>query len=410
VVDDELNAPLGQAKRKRLPKPPISGIQLLAGVFGLFGLAILGWAVFGNDPLGGEPHAIVATAISVDNQAKNQAKNQAETKPGEHRQASHDEKHADKPNMAAAPGKSKAEPPPGSKTVTIIDGSSGQRRNIIIPGKDGSGAATMPVDPKLLESTRHGLIPKAGVKGARPFVRYAQAREIPPAKKDWPRIAIVVGGIGVSASGTDDAFTKLPAPVTFALSPYATGITQLVERARALKHEVLLQAPMEPLDYPDSDPGPQTLLTSATTEQNLDRLHWLMSRCQGYVGIVGYMGAKFTATEQSLAPVLREVAKRGLIFVDDGASSRSLASQIAGSHNLPFAKSGIVIDAVPTPKEIDQALARLEMKAREHGSAVALATALPATVARIASWAKSVEGRGFVLVPITMVTVKAKSS
>jgi polysaccharide deacetylase 2 family uncharacterized protein YibQ len=402
VVDDELTAPLGQGKRKRLPKLPISGIQLLAGVFGLFGLAILGWAVFGNDPLGGEPHAVVATAISIDNQAK--------TKPSEQQQTGHGDKRADKPVTTAAPGEAKTEPPPGSKTVTIIDGSSGQRRDIVIPGKNDGGAAAEPVDPKLLESTRHGLIPKAGLQGARPFVRYAQARTIPPSKKDWPRIAIIVGGIGVSASGTDDAFTKLPATISFALSPYATGLPQLAERARAQKHEVLLQAPMEPLDYPDSDPGPQTLLTSATTEQNLDRLHWLMSRCQGYVGIASYMGAKFTASEQSLAPVLREVAKRGLIFVDDGSSTRSVASQIAGSHNLPFAKNDIVIDAVPTPKEVDQALARLELKAREHGSAVGLATALPATVARIASWAKKVESRGFVLVPITMVAVKAKSS
>ena len=62
---------------------------------------------------------------------------------------------------------------------------------------------------------------------------------------------------------------------------------------------------MEPFDYPDNDPGPQTLLTSVTPEQNVDRLQWLMSRLQGYVGIVSYMGARFTATEQALSPVLQ---------------------------------------------------------------------------------------------------------
>ena len=66
---------------------------------------------------------------------------------------------------------------------------------------------------------------------------------------------------------------------------------------------------MEPFDYPDNDPGPQTLLTSLSAEQNLDRLHWLMSRFQGYVGIANFMGARFTATEQALAPVLKEAAQ-----------------------------------------------------------------------------------------------------
>jgi polysaccharide deacetylase 2 family uncharacterized protein YibQ len=173
---------------------------------------------------------------------------------------------------------------------------------------------------------------------------------------------------------------------------------------------MLLQAPMEPFDYPNNDPGPQTLLTSLAADQDVDRLHWLMSRFQGYVGIISYMGAKFTASEQALAPVLRETAKRGLLYVDDGASTRSVAGQIAGSQNLPFAKTDIVIDATPTPTEIDHALARLELAARERGTAVGFATALPATVSRIAAWAKKVEGRGFLLVPITMIAVKAKSS
>ena len=233
---------------------------------------------------------------------------------------------------------------------------------------------------------------------------------MPAGKTDLPHIAIIVGGLGISASGTADAFAKLPAPVTFAFAPYGADLAALAARAAAEKHEVLLQAPMEPFDYPNNDPGPQTLLTSLTPDQNIDRLHWLMSRFQGYVGVVGYMGARFTASEPALSPVLRETAKRGLIFVDDGASPRSVAGQIAGSQNLPFVKTDIVLDAVPTPVEIDHALARLEMAAREHGSAVGIANALPATIARIAAWAKAVEGRGFVLVPVSMVAAKEKSS
>ena len=102
-----------------------------------------------------------------------------------------------------------------------------------------------------------------------------------------------------------------------------------------------------------------------------------MSRFQGYVGITNTMGARFTASEQAFAPVLRETAKRGLIFVDDGHTPRSLAGQIAGANKLPFAKADVVLDAVPTPVEIDRALSRLEMAARERGVAVGYASALP---------------------------------
>jgi polysaccharide deacetylase 2 family uncharacterized protein YibQ len=135
-----------------------------------------------------------------------------------------------------------------------------------------------------------------------------------------------------------------------------------------------------------------------------------MSRFQGYVGLISYMGARFTASEQGLSPVLRDVAKRGLMYVDDGSSSRSIAGQLAGAQNLPFARADVVLDMVPSTGEIDHALARLEMKARDSGTAVGYATAKPGTIARIAEWIKKAESKGVIFVPVTMVAIKAKSS
>lgn len=395
MATDELNAPLGQKQRKRRPKLSIAASQLLAGVLGLFGLAVGVWALFGDDPLGGEPMAIVATV---------------QTEPGQAAIVGGKREHSRHDGNASAAANMTSAPPPGSKTITIIDGSSGKRREIVLPEKASIGVPKAPAEHALLQMTRYGLIPKIAASGARPLTTYAHPRAIAAKKKDWPRIAIVVGGLGISASGTAQALATLPAPVSFALMPYGSDLEPLAERAQARKHEVLLQLPMEPFDYSDNDPGPHTLLTSLEPEQNADRLHWLMSRFHGYVGVVSYMGGKFTASEPSLSPVLREIAKRGLIYVDDGASSRSVAAQLAGSQNLPFAKTNIVLDTVPTATDIDHALARLELMAREHSNVVGFATALPGTIARIAAWAKTVEGRGFVLVPITMMAVKANSS
>jgi len=396
VAPDDLNAPLGLGKGNRLPKLPASPPQILAGALGLSGLVVVAWATFVNDPLGGQPVAVVETKSSLPTQIE---QNGSATQPVVHEAA------ANTPDAA----KAVAPPPPGSKMVTIIDGSSGARQQVVIP--DTSANTSKPLlDSKLLEATRHGAIPKIGPDGMRSSSRYAQPRDLSPDKKDAPLVAIVIGSLGISASGTADAFTKLPSQVTFALAPYGADLEKLAERGRAGKHEILLQVPMEPFDYPDNDPGPQTLLTSLTSEQNIDRLHWLMSRFQGYVGLISFMGARFSASEQGLSPVLREVAKRGLIYVDDGSSSRSIASQLAGTQNLPFAKADIVLDTVPTTAEIDHALARLEMKARDGGTAVGYATAKPGTVARIAEWIKKAESKGIILVPITMVAIKAKSS
>ena len=136
-----------------------------------------------------------------------------------------------------------------------------------------------------------------------------------------------------------------------------------------------------------------------------------MSRFQGYVGIVGAMGARFTASEQSFAPILRETAKRGLIFVDDG-------SQCRGASPAASPAPTVWLSPKPTsfsmrcrrPVEIDHALGRLEMAAREHSFAVGMASALPVSIEHIAKWARAAESRGLLLVPITAVAAKAKQS
>ena len=88
----------------------------------------------------------------------------------------------------------------------------------------------------------------------------------------------------------------------------------------------------------------------------------------------------------------------------------SLAGQIANANNLPFSKTDIVLDSVPTPAAIERSLTRLEALARERGIAVGVAAASPASIDRIALWAKALDQRGVSLVPITAVTIKPKSS
>ena len=253
-------------------------------------------------------------------------------------------------------------------------------------------------------------MPKIAPDGSRPSEVYARPAKTIPGKPNAPRIAIVIAGLGISTTGTSNALSKLPDTVTFAFTPYSGNVDQLAARARSEGHEILLQIPMEPFDYPDNDPGPQTLLTTLDAGQNIDRLQWLMSRFQGYVGIANYMGERFTASEQALAPIMKEAGKRGLLVIDDGSSQRSVAPQVATAHGLAFAKAEVTIDSIPSPVDIDRALGRLERIARERGVAVGISGAVPVAIERIAKWAKAAESKGILLVPISAIANRPKSS
>jgi polysaccharide deacetylase 2 family uncharacterized protein YibQ len=393
---DDLSTPLGQqtvARPARRFRLPFTATQALAVLLGLFLVVFVGFALFNDDPLGGEPQARIVLR---------------QPGPEAERAAAH----------SGAESRTSAKPqqanPDGQQTVTIIDGSSGKRQDFVIGGdraaKDGSEQAAAPmagIDQRLLEKSRYGMIPIMA-DGLKPFTVYAAEADRAKAAK-MPVVAVVVGGLGVGAAKTVDAIMKLPAAVTLAFTPYGADPTKLAERARAQRHEILLQVPMEPFDYPDNDPGPQTLLSSLGTEQNLDRLHWHLSRFQGYAGIANFMGARFVVSDNVMQPIVREAAKRGLGYFDDGSAPRSVAASLAASQTMPFAKADLSIDAVPTALEIDRALSKLETIARERGTAVGVASALPISIERLAAWCKALEGRGIMLVPLTTAMLKSKS-
>ena len=389
MAPDDLSAPLGQGNTPKRRGIPLAVPRIALAVLSLFIVLLAAWAMVVDDPFGGEPWAVAPTNLAASAAKSSEAASPRPPGPA-----------AIRSDTATAEAPQPQPLPSASRTVTIIDGTSGKRQEIVLPGsaEEPSGSG---LDPRLTEASKHGPLPRIAADGSRPSEVYARQVRAIPAKPNAPRIAIVVTGLGVGAAATGDALGKLPAPVTLALAPYGSNLAQLSARARSEGHEVLLQVPMEPFDYPDNDPGPQTLLTSLDAGQNVDRLQWLMSRFQGYVGIVNTMGARFTASEPALAPVLREAGKRGLIYLDDGSSQRSIARDIAGAHNIGFARADLVIDAVPAGADIDRALGRLETIARERGFAVGVASALPVSIERIAKWAQAAEGRGVLLVPIT---------
>jgi hypothetical protein len=256
LAADDLDAPLGRdnATRKKLAMPAFVP-KAIAGLLGLAVLFFAGWTLMTDDPFGGEPAAVASIEkIPVKKPAGGQAAADGPRVAGNVSGGP-----ADTPRRSDGPDPAAASTAPQGKTVTIIDGSSGKTQQVVIGGS--SEAPRAPVDTRLLDQSRHGAIPRIAPDGSRPSEIYARPVQ-PGQNPDGPRIAVIIGGLGVGATSTSEALSKMPGAVTLGFMPYGTDLENLAGRARAEGHEVLLQVPMEPFDYPDNDPGPQTLLSS----------------------------------------------------------------------------------------------------------------------------------------------------
>ncbi len=277
-------------------------------------------------------------------------------------------------------------------------------------GRDGNGPVLVDAmqtgqDPRmaalpneaLLETTAAGRLPIVGPDGRRPMDQYAR----PWSGARGTRVAIVVSGLGLSQTGTQRAIKQLPEEITFAFAASGNSLQRWMQDARRGGHEILLQVPLEPFDYPANDPGPDTLLTSKSAANNIQSLHRSMAEITNYTGIMNYQGGRFLSDPKAMEPVLRDISQRGLLFLDDGSSAQSKTSAIAKGTELPYAFADVQLDKQLDVNAILQKLDELERVAKRNGQAIGVASAFDESIDAISQWAEEAAMRGIEIVGVS---------
>jgi polysaccharide deacetylase 2 family uncharacterized protein YibQ len=251
----------------------------------------------------------------------------------------------------------------------------------------GAGLAAAPI-AGLFAPSPSGPLPVIGPDGRTPAQAYAR----PYAADGKPKVALIIGGLGLNAKATREAIAALPPQVTLSFVPYAEGLQGWIDAARAGGHEVLIETPMEPKDYPDNDPGPYTLMADGPASVNAQRLDWVLSRATGYFGVTNYLGSKFLASPAAVGAFEASLKQRGLAFVDDGS-----AAKIGGS--LPRLSADRIVDDQLDGPAIEAQLAALETQAARSGQALGSGFAYPVTLEAAVRWTSGLSQRGVELTP-----------
>lgn len=239
----------------------------------------------------------------------------------------------------------------------------------------------------------NGPLPAIASDGRVPAQAYAR----PFRSNGRPRVAIIVGGLGLNAVTTRAAIERLPAEVTLSFVPYAEGLQGWIDLARAQGHEVLLEMPMEPTGYPANDPGPYTLLASGESADIQAKMNWLLGRAVGYFGVTNYMGDRFAASDAGMTAFLGILRQRGVAFLDDGSMSRRPGAWARASANR-------IIDEQQNPTAIVGQLNALEALAKGQGQALGTGFSYPVTVEAVARWTAELDARGLQLAPASAMT------
>jgi polysaccharide deacetylase 2 family uncharacterized protein YibQ len=257
-------------------------------------------------------------------------------------------------------------------------------------------------DADFTEESEYGVLPRRADDGRRPMDVYSREADT-TGNFGVARVVIIVGGMGLSQTSTQQAIKRLPPAVTLAFAPYGNSLNRWMQEARKKGHELLIQVPMEPFGYPQNSPGPHTLSSDASPEQNLDDLHWSMGRITNYVGIMNYQGAKMLSDAASLKDIFDEISDRGLLFLDDGSTGNSQSEAAAKLSILPYARGTIQIDPVRTRKDIQDRLNDLAAMAKRTGLAIGIANGFSDSIEMIAEFTDAAAGSGIEITPLTAI-------
>lgn len=257
-------------------------------------------------------------------------------------------------------------------------------------------------DPELSERGATGIIPKRSRDGLRAMDLYSRQADT-EGNFGVARVVIVIGGLGISQSSTQAAVQKLPPSVTLAFAPYGNSLKRWMQDARKKGHELLLQLPMEPIDYPQNNPGPHTLKADADLQENIANLHWAMSRFTNYVGVMNYLGNKLLAQPASLSPIFSEISERGLLFLEDGTVKNSLAQGVAVKELVPYAKGNILLDNIRSRSAIADKLRKLAEEAKRTGLAIGVGNAFPDTIDLVSQFARQAKQNGIEITPVSSI-------
>ena len=235
--------------------------------------------------------------------------------------------------------------------------------------------------------------------------RFAMAA---PEARGRPRIAVVIDDMGIDKKRSARVIA-LPKPLTLSFLTYATGLKRQTAAARAAGHELLLHIPMEPRGR-NVDPGPNVLLGTLAAKELRRRLAWGFDRFGSYVGVNNHMGSKFTADRAAMAVVMREVKRRGLLFLDSRTAGGTVGSALARRMGVPFADRNVFLDNQNDPAAVRARLRQVEALARRKGTAIAIGHPREATLKALGRWLTEVEARGFQLVPLSAVVKGGRAS
>ena len=216
------------------------------------------------------------------------------------------------------------------------------------------------------------------------------------------RIGLLITGI-VNNSDILQKIESLPGEVSLGYSPYCMDITEHLTKIVAKGHDIYVQTPFEPENYPIDDPGYLGILRAQHNKGNMNRLNTILTKFDMIKGVYSEPSEKFTSYAEELKPILDEIKKNNLLFLYGNGVGNKIFDDLTTEKSIQVLYKNILVDQEVNDIAIKARLSELEKIATEKGFVIAYARPYPLTLSIILDWINSLDKKGISIAPISQI-------
>ncbi len=214
------------------------------------------------------------------------------------------------------------------------------------------------------------------------------------------RVAIIVDDIGLSLVPVK-MFLSLDQPITFSIIPGLEHSMDAAGMVHERHREIMLHMPMEPLNYPQENPGELSLMVSMNPEEIRTRVDELLKLVPHIAGVNNHMGSRFTQDREHVSVVLEELKKRKLFFIDSLTANHSVAYDESLRLGIKTGKRDIFLDNIDQEASIIEQIDKLIRLAKRRGYAIAICHPKESTVKALQDSMEKFRSQGIEIVPVS---------
>jgi polysaccharide deacetylase 2 family uncharacterized protein YibQ len=153
--------------------------------------------------------------------------------------------------------------------------------------------------------------------------------------------------------------------------------------ARAAEREVVLHLPLEPIHYPQVNPGPGTILVTMSPNQVTGLVRRYLDQAGPVSAVANLMGSLATQDMTVMTAVYQELRRRRVPFLHVSPAAGAVCKSLASDLGVAYQEPDVVIDRearAARPQTLEKRWRQALNEARERGQVLVLVRATPLTL------------------------------